>query len=250
MPAASASRRPSARSSPSNLTPHQEAGIGRWSAAHFWRALHNGRSMDGRLLYPAFPYPSFTRVTREDSDAIYAYLRTVPPAPTPNTAAQAALPLRHAGRARGVARAVLRARQLRRRSGKAGRVEPRRLPGRGPGPLHRLPRHAQRAGRHRGEAGPLGRADPGRELVCAFAEREARGRRRGLGHAARRRAAQERHLAARLGDGPDGRRGLPQHPAPERGRPERDGGVPQAVARSQGGGHPRPRSAACAATPA
>ncbi|MDR6856335.1 cytochrome c [Variovorax guangxiensis] len=69
-----------------NLTPHQEAGIGRWSAAHFWRALHNGRSMDGRLLYPAFPYPSFTRVTREDSDAIYAYLRTVPPAPTPNTA--------------------------------------------------------------------------------------------------------------------------------------------------------------------
>ncbi|KWT93213.1 MULTISPECIES: cytochrome c [unclassified Variovorax] len=69
-----------------NLTPHEEAGIGRWSAAHFWRALHNGRSMDGRLLYPAFPYPSFTRVTREDSDAIYAYLRTVPPAPTPNAA--------------------------------------------------------------------------------------------------------------------------------------------------------------------
>jgi mono/diheme cytochrome c family protein len=68
----------------SNLTPHGEAGIGRWSAAHFWRALHNGRSMDGRLLYPAFPYPSFTHVTREDSDAIYAYLSTVPPAPTPN----------------------------------------------------------------------------------------------------------------------------------------------------------------------
>lgn len=70
----------------SNLTPHPEAGIGRWSAAHFWRALHNGRSMDGRLLYPAFPYPSFTRVTREDSDAIYAYLRTVPPAPARNLA--------------------------------------------------------------------------------------------------------------------------------------------------------------------
>jgi mono/diheme cytochrome c family protein len=68
----------------SNLTPHENAGIGRWSAAHFWRALHNGRSMDGRLLYPAFPYPSFTHVTREDADAIYAYLRTVPPAPTPN----------------------------------------------------------------------------------------------------------------------------------------------------------------------
>lgn len=69
----------------SNLTPDPKAGIGDWSAAHFWRAMHNGRSKDGRLLYPAFPYPSFTRVTREDSDAIYAFLRTVPPAATPNT---------------------------------------------------------------------------------------------------------------------------------------------------------------------
>ncbi|HEY2256238.1 MAG TPA: cytochrome c [Variovorax sp.] len=68
----------------SNLTPDPDAGIGDWSAAHFWRAMHNGRSKDGRLLYPAFPYTSFTRVTREDSDAIYAYLRTVPPAPVPN----------------------------------------------------------------------------------------------------------------------------------------------------------------------
>ncbi|MEJ7688230.1 MAG: c-type cytochrome [Variovorax sp.] len=70
----------------SNLSPHKDAGIGGWSAAHFWRAMHNGRSRDGRLLYPAFPYPNFTRVTREDSDAIYAYLRTVPPAATPNAA--------------------------------------------------------------------------------------------------------------------------------------------------------------------
>ncbi|CAN7231500.1 MULTISPECIES: c-type cytochrome [unclassified Variovorax] len=69
----------------SNLTPDESAGIGSWSAAHFWRAMHNGRSKDGRLLYPAFPYPNFTRVSREDSDAIYAYLRTVPPAPAPNT---------------------------------------------------------------------------------------------------------------------------------------------------------------------
>lgn len=69
----------------SNLTPDRTHGIGSWSAAHFWRAMHNGRSKDGRLLYPAFPYPSFTRITREDSDALYAYLRSVPPAATPNT---------------------------------------------------------------------------------------------------------------------------------------------------------------------
>jgi len=70
----------------SNLTPDAKAGIGSWSSAHFWRAMHNGRSKDGRLLYPAFPYPNFTQVTREDSDAIYAYLRSVPPAPTANLA--------------------------------------------------------------------------------------------------------------------------------------------------------------------
>lgn len=70
----------------SNLTPHEATGIGRWSSAHFWRAMHNGRSRDGHLLYPAFPYPSFTRVTREDSDAIYAWLRRLPPVAQPNAA--------------------------------------------------------------------------------------------------------------------------------------------------------------------
>lgn len=54
----------------SNLTPDERTGIGSWSSANFWRAMHNGRSKDGRLLYPAFPYPNFTKVTREDSDAI------------------------------------------------------------------------------------------------------------------------------------------------------------------------------------
>jgi len=68
----------------SNLTPDAHTGIGSWSSAHFWRAMHNGRSKDGRLLYPAFPYPNFTKVTREDSDAIYAYLRSLEPATEQN----------------------------------------------------------------------------------------------------------------------------------------------------------------------
>lgn len=62
-----------------NLTPDAETGIGKWSAADFWGALHNGKSKDGRLLYPAFPYPNYTKVTRADSDAMYAYFRTVTP---------------------------------------------------------------------------------------------------------------------------------------------------------------------------
>jgi cytochrome c553 len=68
----------------SNLTPDAAAGIGRWSATDFWQALHHGRSKDGRLLNPAFPYASFTQVTRADSDALYAYLQTVPPSQQPS----------------------------------------------------------------------------------------------------------------------------------------------------------------------
>lgn len=61
-----------------NITPELQTGIGRWTANDFWRAMHHGRSKDGRLLYPAFPYPSFTQVTREDSDALFVYLRSLP----------------------------------------------------------------------------------------------------------------------------------------------------------------------------
>jgi mono/diheme cytochrome c family protein len=68
----------------SNLTPDPATGIGRWSAAEFWRALHNGRGRDGRLLYPAFPYPNFTRMERADADAILAYLRSLAPVQQPN----------------------------------------------------------------------------------------------------------------------------------------------------------------------
>ncbi len=70
----------------SNLTPDVQTGLGNWSPAHFWRALHNGRSRDGRLLYPAFPYTSYTQVTRHDSDALFAYLRSLPAVAQPNQA--------------------------------------------------------------------------------------------------------------------------------------------------------------------
>ena len=63
----------------SNLTPDAKTGIGNWSSAQFWRAMHNGRSADGRLLYPAFPYPNFTEITRADSDALFAWLRSQVP---------------------------------------------------------------------------------------------------------------------------------------------------------------------------
>jgi mono/diheme cytochrome c family protein len=68
----------------SNLTPDVATGIGAWSAADFRRALHQGRSRDGRLLYPAFPYDAFTRVSAADADALWAFLRGVPAVEQPN----------------------------------------------------------------------------------------------------------------------------------------------------------------------
>ncbi len=62
-----------------NLTSDQDTGIGAWTADEFWQAIHNGRSKDGSFLYPAFPYPNYTKVSRADSDAMFAYFRTIAP---------------------------------------------------------------------------------------------------------------------------------------------------------------------------
>ena len=62
-----------------NITPDPETGIGRWSAEEFYQMMHTGRGRDGKLLYPAMPFASYTKVTRADCDAIFAYLRSVPP---------------------------------------------------------------------------------------------------------------------------------------------------------------------------
>ena len=62
-----------------NLTPDAATGLVAWSADDFWRAMHNGRSRDGRLLYPAFPYPNYTRLARADADAMFAYLKSLAP---------------------------------------------------------------------------------------------------------------------------------------------------------------------------
>ncbi len=70
----------------SNITP-DVTGIGNWSAQAFYRAMHDGRSADGRLLTPAFPYPNYTYVTRDDSDALYAFfMHSVQPVSQTNRA--------------------------------------------------------------------------------------------------------------------------------------------------------------------
>lgn len=62
-----------------NLTPDRETGIGAWSDEDFRRALRDGVAPDGSLYYPAFPYPNFTKMVRDDILAVRAYLATLTP---------------------------------------------------------------------------------------------------------------------------------------------------------------------------
>jgi len=62
-----------------NITPDPDTGIGDWSDADFYRAMHAGIRRDGKHLYPAFPYPWFTKLDVDDVRAIRAYLATLPP---------------------------------------------------------------------------------------------------------------------------------------------------------------------------
>ncbi len=77
----------------SNLTPDAETGLGRWSAQDFWNALHHGRSRGGRLLAPAFPYEHTSLLSREDTDAMFAWLRSQPPVRQPQPAHTLVWPL-------------------------------------------------------------------------------------------------------------------------------------------------------------
>jgi mono/diheme cytochrome c family protein len=66
-----------------NITPDKETGIGTWSDDDFVRALHQGIAKDGTHLYPAFPYASYTGLSRADAVAMKAYLFSLPPVHAP-----------------------------------------------------------------------------------------------------------------------------------------------------------------------
>jgi mono/diheme cytochrome c family protein len=77
-----------------NITPHPQAGIGSWSEADFRRALRSGERPDGQHYYPAFPYPSFTRITDADARDLWAYFRSLPASDRANRAHELRLPFR------------------------------------------------------------------------------------------------------------------------------------------------------------
>lgn len=60
-----------------NITPDQATGIGGWTDRQFEDAVRKGIRPDGSRLYPAMPYPSYTKMSHDDVMAIREYLKTV-----------------------------------------------------------------------------------------------------------------------------------------------------------------------------
>jgi mono/diheme cytochrome c family protein len=78
-----------------NLTPDRETGLGAWSDDAFYDALRFGVARDGSRYYPAFPYPNFTKLTRQDILAIRAYLATLTPVSNAPRAPELRWPFNH-----------------------------------------------------------------------------------------------------------------------------------------------------------
>lgn len=62
-----------------NITQDQPTGIGNWTAEDFEGALRRGIGKDGLPLYPAMPYVHYTKISDDDIDALWAFIRTVEP---------------------------------------------------------------------------------------------------------------------------------------------------------------------------
>jgi mono/diheme cytochrome c family protein len=63
---------------PPNITP---AALGNWTDGEIARAISSGIRKDGKALFPAMPYDAYRVMSREDLEALIAYLRSLEPIP-------------------------------------------------------------------------------------------------------------------------------------------------------------------------
>lgn len=75
-----------------NITPDPKHGIGNWTSADFYKVMHDGIAPE-HPLYPAMPYTSYRGMSRADSDAIFAYLKSLAPVPVANRDSTVPFPL-------------------------------------------------------------------------------------------------------------------------------------------------------------
>ena len=178
-----------------NITPDPDDRDRRLDArAEFIRAMREGRDPEGRPLYPAFPYTSYTRMTDEDLTALKAYLDTLPAVSQASKPHELWFPFNLRWGLYLWQWAVLHARALPARPGQGRRLEPRRLSRARARPLRRVPHAAHLLRRAR--AGPRLRRGAARQGEGA--QHHRRTRRTGSASGARRRPrhrAQARHDA-------------------------------------------------------
>ncbi len=62
-----------------NITPDLETGIGRMTLEEFQKVMSEGEGRGGYHLYGAMPFTAYTKVSKEDNAAIYAYLQSLEP---------------------------------------------------------------------------------------------------------------------------------------------------------------------------
>jgi mono/diheme cytochrome c family protein len=78
-----------------NITADAKTGIGSWTDEDFVRALQQGIGKNGEHLYPAFPYDSYTLLSRADILAIKAYLFSLKPIRSVTPANRLMFPFNH-----------------------------------------------------------------------------------------------------------------------------------------------------------
>ncbi|KEP67786.1 alcohol dehydrogenase [Thioclava dalianensis] len=77
-----------------NITPDKKTGIGEYTLADFDRSIRKGVAADGHRLYPAMPYPSYSKMSDDDVKALYAYfMHGVQPVDRPNQTSEIPAPL-------------------------------------------------------------------------------------------------------------------------------------------------------------
>jgi mono/diheme cytochrome c family protein len=78
----------------SNITPDPATGIGKYDFTDFVRLMRFGVAPGGRRIYPAMPYPAYARMSDEDLQDLFAYLKQqVAPVARPARRADISWPL-------------------------------------------------------------------------------------------------------------------------------------------------------------
>ena len=122
-----------------NITPDKETGIGNYTDDQFYRLFHNGINAKGERIYPVMPFPWYTKVTRDDTLAIKAYLFSLAPVHAPRKPSGLIFPFNVRAALIGWDAVFLKTGEFKPDPSKVSTGEPRRLSRAGARALRRVP---------------------------------------------------------------------------------------------------------------